>query len=598
MNHSIEGRTLPGHVAVTKLLGAIIISQLLGLLQISPLAAGETVKGATLSSTPFEPQQLPAVQTPPASIQSPGNIQPISPISAKPGVKTGSPIQPKLQGGPVPGINQGGPQPEPPTRPQPVTAPPAGSAMLPLPAGGHLAQPGSGPSAPPRHAGEIIRETAANLHTRPTIERIMPDELSAGCVANSMTLQGRRFGERAEGRQVVLLDARSRRPIAGRHLVIHRWSEGRISVSLSERRNSLGLTTNIAIVDATGNPISNTDEAFRPCPSAFQISGEITLTNCHAAADQILLNVSAGSSFGTIRPVRLAGGGDRFRYQYSMSQPVSAITLRPNLTSAGCPRGAWLPERIDVATSYAQPNVVRNLEYRVTMLEQRINMDLLALAVDAAFRGTAIHINNFDSSTQSWRADDAFIRLPADLGGREIRWSMEPFVMSPRRYFVNDINLARTAVTRVGGELKIHLTFETNGMEFIGQCSDDFGCIAGAPDVQAELEVDIFLTPDRFSSAEIPVGLSYGNLRVVARPNAHADGLCLVVDGICNAFTDYRDRIRRGLEANIQSALDNNQRRRDVARALQAIVDALDAREIVSVEVVGVNLVMRYLPAS
>lgn len=242
--------------------------------------------------------------------------------------------------------------------------------------------------------------------------------------------------------------------------------------------------------------------------------------------------------------------------------------------------------------------VVQPFEFRVGVQTRRIPLRVVSGLLRGAFNGTAVHINNYNPATGRVRENDSFVRLSEDLGGLEMRFNILPAETGPRRYYINDINLASVHVSPVGHELRVRMTFEDAGTEFIGTCGQDgfdAGCIAGAPDVQASIVVDIFSTLERYYSRSAPVSLGFGGVRVVATPNAQADGLCLAFDFPCTLVNDYHALIKDIIEVNFTAALDTTRVRDDVANALLPALRDLRIGTVQSVRIEGTNLVLTYL---
>jgi len=213
-----------------------------------------------------------------------------------------------------------------------------------------------------------------------------------------------------------------------------------------------------------------------------------------------------------------------------------------------------------------------------------------------AFNGTRIRLNNYNPATHRKVEWDSSIHLSDALGGGEQSLNILPVKTGPRTYYINDINLAGIGVRPAGNELKVSLNFETRGTEFIGTCFNDLGCIAGAPDVQANVSVDVFLTLERYYSRGAPLSISYGRVRVVANPSAQADGVCLAIDALCEAFTHYKQQIKQAIEVNLYNQLNTANVRDQVANALRSTLGALHIGRVNSAGVEGSSFIIRYLP--
>lgn len=502
---------------------------------------------------------------------------------------------------------QAGPQPEPPTRPVVPRQSAAGPAMAPaLPAPG--IRPGSTPSgspggfgsAPPRGAAETIREAAAAIGSRPVIDRVT-DSGGLSCSRRDFTVTGRNFGAEAGSRRLMFMSPGRHTPIRA-VFGVYSWSDGRITAQLPERSFVRpGQRYVVAMVDERNNPLSNTTRELRVCPTQFTAVGDIRITNCGAGAGNVRVRafrdgLQISATMGQSVP------GNDFAVRYEMDLPPSTspseVELRPELVGIACTGGDWVPDRATVRLSYDQSRATQAFEFRVGMETRRIPMRIVSGLVQGAFNGTQIRINNYDPATQRTRENDSFVRLSDALGGTERRFNIGPAVSGPRKYYINDINLASTRVMPAGNELRVAMVFESNGMELIGTCGQDgfdAGCIAGAPDVQASIAVDIFFTLDRYYSRAAPISLSFSRVRVVPDVNAQADGLCLALDFLCSAINDYRGLIRTIVESSFVNVLDTPAVRDQVAVALLPSLRGLRIGTLNSVRIDGNDLVLAYL---
>ncbi len=520
--------------------------------------------------------------------------------------RTGAPARP-ITAAPLKGPRQaqGGPQPEPPTRPGVPPRIVPNAAMSPATPGvGSGAIPSGAPGkfghAPPRGAADEIRDAAAGFANRPTIDRVA-DYQGLSCARRDFVVTGRNFGSSAGSRRVMLMSVGRHTPIRAASS-IYNWSDGRITAQLPEPSYAQpGQRYVVAIVDPHNNPLSNTTREIRVCPNVLTVSGDIRITNCGAGPGNVRVKAYRGG-----RHVRTVSGqgvpGNDFAIRYQMDLPPSntesEVELRPELTGITCTGGGWMPDHNTVRLDYDHARVTQGFEYRVGMETRRIAMSIVSGLVQDAFRGTAIRINNYDPTTHRIRENDSFVRLSDALGGTERRFNIGPAVSGPRKYYINDINLASTRVLPAGNELRVAMVFESNGTELIGTCGQDgfdAGCVAGAPDVEARIAVDIYFTLDRYYSHAAPISLSFSRVRVVPNVDAQADGLCLALDFLCSAINDYRGLIRTVVQQSFMNVLDTTAVRDEIARALLPSLRGLRIGTLNSVRIEGGDLVLAYL---
>jgi hypothetical protein len=466
--------------------------------------------------------------------------------------------------------------------------------------GGATGVPGGPGGVPPRGAAETIAQAAAGLANRPIIDSV-EDSSRLGCARREFIVTGRHFGESAGSRRLMLVSPLRLTPIDAPP-VVSTWGDTRITASLPDSSYARpGERYVVAIVDGHGNPLSNTSRELRVCPSLFTVEGDIRMTNCSAGPANVrILLYRDGGNFGIAQGQSVPGNDFAIHYSVNLSALMgpSQIELRPELVGITCAGGGWVPDRGVVPLDYEHPHATQAFEYRVGMETRRIPMTLVSRLVQDAFSGTAIRINNYDPETHLVRENDSFVRLSDALGGTERRFNIGPAVSGPRKYYINDINLASTRVMPAGNELRVSMAFESDGMELIGTCGQDgfdAGCVAGAPDVQATIAVDIYFTLDRYYSRAAPVSLSFSRVRVVPNVNAQADGLCLALDFLCSAINDYRTLIRTVVQQSFTTVLDTPGVRDQIARALLPTLRGLRIGTLNSVRVEGSDLVLSYL---
>jgi len=244
------------------------------------------------------------------------------------------------------------------------------------------------------------------------------------------------------------------------------------------------------------------------------------------------------------------------------------------------------------------------LNIGVAQAETRsVNAGLVASAIEGAFRGTQLRLNNYGPRHgDSWhKANDSFLRMSATLGGGERRFDIPEVVIRARvkvpllpdpkytaRYYISDVNLASVAVAPAGGTFKITMRFESNGTELKGRCSD--GCVVGSDDTAPDFQingarVDVFLTP-----AALDGSVSYG----AARPefHGHVDG-----SGLGEFFENKVKReIKNRLEPTIAGKLNEATVRHQVAAATRATLNRLGIGRVNSVRMIGGNLVIDHTP--
>lgn len=473
-----------------------------------------------------------------------------------------------------------------------------------IPGGGSASagQTGFG-GAPPPGAADDIRAAATRLRNRPIIDSYYDaDRGGSTCVSQRFTIRGRNFGGTSDGRYVFLLDPRNYAQI--RRLQVLSWTNDNIIVSAPEQLyGQPGRIYSVGILDHNREIISNTTRYLHICPSKFTVSGNINVVNCNATASTLRVDVihDGQTQSATVSPN--PENPRSFTYKASIAAAISRnIEIHPRLYGVSCPGGNWSPDSAHHSLSYTHTGVTQPFTYRVDMKTAHISKNDLLPLFEGIFNLIKVHINNYDPATHSLKTGDTFIQMPSILGGQRRTENIPPLVNGPRKYYINDVNMKNAKLGFVGSEMQVHIEFEDNGTEFIGTCGEDgfdAGCIAGAPDVDAKLTVDIYFTLDRYSSDTVPNSISFSRIRVIGRDNAQADGFCKAIDFLCSAFNDYHVLIRRSLQSAVYSALDNKDTRDDFGQAMIPVLNghSIDG-PVQSISIGASDIIVKYLPGN
>lgn len=328
----------------------------------------------------------------------------------------------------------------------------------------------------------------------------------------------------------------------------------------------------------------------------MSLTGRITLDRCSANINNIKIGLRVNGHPQRDLFVR-AVPGDGLRYIYRMDfMPQLDLQLTPKLVGTDCPGGKWSPLNNTIRLGVNRSRATQNFDYRWNLNAFQIPMKRLASIVRTAFTGTTIRLNNYNPTTRGERKWDSTIKLSDALGGTKRILGIPPSEGS-RTYYINDINLNDISVVPAGNMLRIRFSFEDAGMEFIGQCKGSDECIAEAPDVQANIQIDVYIALKHYMRRDAPRSISYGSVRVVATLNAQTDGICQAFDGLCRLFSDYKSIIKRSIENGLYDELNTTRVRDQVANALSSTLSGLRISRVNSAEVEGKNFVIRYILA-
>lgn len=468
---------------------------------------------------------------------------------------------------------------------------------------------GGGRYATPGMIDEI-RTAAAGIATRPNIAAVHGNQADGYCSTGGFRVVGTNFGASQGGRRLVL----ARRNVAVAEATVRSWSDTLIEADFGTHSAlTLGVAYNVGLQDERGQWISNVDRQVLVCDE-LQVLGTIRVENCGAGPENIVLEVGDGLNVWRV-PVTAQPGND-FLFQYRSALPrVGQYTLRSRLTGIECRGGAWTPEMpLRFSASYRQPQLRQDLQFAVPAREFRLPLTAVAGLVRDAFQGLVVHLNNFDPATGGERANDSYVRLPEGLGGGEWQLNLPPVRMGPRTYYVNDVNLESTAVRAAERGLRVQLDFESRDnagrMELVGTCRDDAGCIVGAPDVDLTLRVIIDLALAQHFVSGAGYTVSFSDVSVTAEPTTMVHGACLLnwcalvgaplpisecVFDVCDFATGYRSTIRSAVESSIRSALDTQDVRNRVGRAIREELTRLGIGSLTGVRIEGGTLVLTYL---
>ena len=479
-----------------------------------------------------------------------------------------------------------------------------GSNALPVPGGGH--------GVPPRGAADEIRDAAASRTSRP---RITGFNGYLGCVdasssaTNILHIRGTRFGDVQGTRRVeIVLPIRHTRVRVG---YVNSWSNNEIVIQLPNTRDDYrkGQPYQVVISDNSGSILSNYSDSYEVCRTEHRVSGEVELDNCNANASQMTV-VAEGGEFDrryTVQPVGSTHSDFGFSYEFD-DLPQGDYTISIAMRASSCSGGTWLPSERNLSLSHRNASATANFHFSVSMESVPVPITLVRGLLNDMLQGTWIHINNYpaervipDDASLAVRAfllamQDSVIRLPEAAGGFETNFNMPVFSNDPFIYYVNNVNINSIEVLSDTAGLKIRMQFETGGVELIKECHDNVLCgLAG--DIEMDLSVDVYFSLVRYvpSSRGTP-GISIGDIRVVATPNAQMSGfLCSGAD-LCDKIVSYKSRMKRAIEEGVRTALDTRRVKNSIYTALRPTLDAFSIGNVESITVDEPNFVIRHTP--
>lgn len=479
-----------------------------------------------------------------------------------------------------------------------------------LPGSGADNAPAGIPQAPPRGASDQAAEIGYTLRTRPLIDRIRGDESEAQCAVQSYVVQGRRFGEGAGTRNLMLLDPRNNAPI--RVLRIYSWHDTSITADVPETAyGHPGQTYKVGIMDQNRQLLGNTAE-LKLCRSSFTLRGNINLQNCNARTADVSVDVLRDGIFVTNAPARVSEGRD-FVLAYDVKIAAShspRIVLRPKLREGVCNGGAWGPESVAHNMSYTHAGVTQDFTYSIAMQEVRIDSGIVASLLTDKFRGLRIHLNshapNFTRPNSRYLANDAYVDLPGALGGGRIPIEIKEIVSGAFRYYVNNLNLDALSIQAQGERFLMRLTFESDGNEIKGYCWDGV-CLPlgddGAPDGNIDkLIVDVYFKPIRYNIGRGTGGdISIGDVEVKIDAKLSGNGIAAPVIAVIE--NKIKSEVFPKLEKIMRDTIQQRTLLNDIAQAIRSTLNSRAAElfighvdDVMEVRMDGRNIIVRFLP--
>jgi hypothetical protein len=484
-----------------------------------------------------------------------------------------------------------------------------------MPFPGTQTLPGAGAGGLREDAADPVRGAAANLMARP---RIGGFSAYSGCVdstasaTNTLRIRGMRFGSEQGSRDImIVLPIRHSRVRAA---YVQTWSDNEIRVELPRPGGEYqpGRPYQLVILD-NGSVASNYSDRFEVCHTAHRVSGDITLLNCNADPADLTVVAQGGrySRRYTRRPAVSPRSDFMFAYSFD-DLPSGDYSVSIEMNERRCPGGTWLPVQRRVSLDHHHAAATADFRYGVDTTSVPIPIELVRGLLNEKLAGTRIYINNYPGAAalsgdtppiiRWWHVrhtPDSVIQIPESAGGFQRSFPMEVFRHNPFTYYINDIGLDSLNVVALPDGLRLDLQFETNGKELIKECHNDALCELGG-DIEMALSIQVFFTLERYVPAAPGVpGISIGNIRVVATPNAQMLGVCNVsfLDPVCQALVGYKRQIKAAIEENVTNVLNDRRVKDSIYSAMRPTLDGLGIGRVESVSISGGrNYVIRHTP--
>jgi hypothetical protein len=235
------------------------------------------------------------------------------------------------------------------------------------------------------------------------------------------------------------------------------------------------------------------------------------------------------------------------------------------------------------------------------MREIKLVKTFLSGIVAAKLNGTTGKLNTFGPRIgDSWfKPRDSWMKFPNAIRPDTMFFDqLREIMISPRRYYYNDINLSNIRGQVNGLYIRLNVNWESNDAELRGECVNDVGCMFGSPTVQLDnFSIQINVRPAvgggvlSYDPFDIQVNFSY---------NFGAD--CGILSDLCKEV--FKDPLQNALFNSrfmLSDVLSQNAIRNEIGTALNAgVLDFVHsfggfpgATRIVEVVDGGANLLIR-----
>ena len=235
------------------------------------------------------------------------------------------------------------------------------------------------------------------------------------------------------------------------------------------------------------------------------------------------------------------------------------------------------------------------------LAERRVNADGLISALNLAFEGTALRLDNYNGKHHISRA--SYLLLPRQLNDgkkeRRINFTIPEVNEEPVFYYINDVYSNGLHFGTKPGRVTLKLSFESNGTELPGRCFHSAWCdILGddntIPDAQWDnLAVTLAMRPTARNGQAFLI-----DPQVSLSGEPQVGGACNVGGyDICDAFGGYKSKIRKGVEDGLGEQLMTPTIQNMMSGLIrQRILDPLQINYVESVTLQGGEFVFTYQP--
>src|SRR3954469_22346924 len=185
--------------------------------------------------------------------------------------------------------------------------------------------------------------------------------------------------------------------------------------------------------------------------------------------------------------------------------------------------------------------------------------------LSSIFVGMKLHLNNYTGTKHQWVQDDNFaydypksssLSIPSVSS---VPWPFDVPVtrQEPYSIYLNDINSARFTTDAHDGSAFISVSFESDGVEIIGDCVNNLICICGSPTLN--LGNIVTLIPLAFAPKDGSVSISSGNVSftsTVTESGPCSNNACAF---FCDLLVPNRNSdMQKAIQKFIEDFIDQN----------------------------------------
>jgi hypothetical protein len=335
-----------------------------------------------------------------------------------------------------------------------------------------------------------------------------------------------------------------------------------------------GLAAATTMIVATGAASATPLASELATTGTSFIGGHVSLSRCPGVSPTHVSVVAVSTSFPIAVGSARANSSGNYRI---VGLRAGTYKVVPRLDAGFCRYGAWNPPGRQVAA----PSSVASFAYSGPSKVVRVSGPVVASALNAAVRGSQLHLDNYGPQHgQSHQLDNGSwlgwggVKYPFSLP--EIQYDLDCGFFCPdigqARFYVDNLDMSSLTVGWASPALRATLAFESAGREVKGWYTFDSDISDSLDTTSDNLMPDVNIDNARLSVALTPVAeggrLSYRVASVALAANIQATGACDLGWDVCNFFGDYKAKVKSAIESRVRTKLSDSRVRAFAAAAL------------------------------